>query len=156
MLKTKNDKPKKQTLKKIAALGIVFGVGISAFANGQSGKLFDVNPENYSFNAVNDVVKVVESIKDASIDSVVDKKELSNIFDLMAEYDKNYGEGSCRFVVNKMTEFSKTPGGMSLATQTGNDSIIHIANQAVKKAALQQKAMESMGYTLKDYDYYGR
>ena len=153
MLKTKNDKPRKHNLKKIAALGIMFGVGISAFATGQSGKLFDVNPENYSFNAVNDIVKVVESIKEASIDFVIDKKEISNIFDLMAEYDKNYGEGSCRFVVSKMTEFSKTPGGISLVTQTGDDSIIHIANQAVRKAALQQEAMRSMGYTLKDYNY---
>lgn len=153
MLKTKNNKPRKHNLKKIAALGIMFGVGISAFATGQSGKLFDVNPENYSFNAVNDVVKVVESIKDASIDSVVDKKELSNIFDLMAEYDKNYGEGSCSFVVKKMTEISKTPGGISLVIPPGDDSIIHIANQAVRKAALQQKDMESMGYTLKDCEY---
>jgi len=163
MIKTKENlqeqKKKKSNLRRVTALGVMFSVGVSAFAG--NGSLFDITPEKIDKGAITDVVKIVNYVNETSKDGQITKEEQDKIDALKSDYDKNYGTGACKFVLNTMRDYSKTPGGMSLLQQ-GETGLIFAAHRAVKEAAQKQDCMRILGSltgktsTLADYEGFER
>lgn len=144
----------RRNLVKGAALATMFTLGTSAFA--ENGSLFKAESNAFDMKAVNDIVEIVEYAARAGKDGRVDEKEQSHISELKESYDRRYGEGSLKFVLKTMDDYSKTPGGQALAAEAqkkGIDPLVKIAESSTKKAAVQQKAMRMMDMSLADYEY---
>ncbi len=145
----------KNTLKKVAALGIMFSVGVSAFAAGNGNGSLGTDMFSYNADAVTDVVNLLDTLKKSKSDGIVDQKEQETIRNMQSQFDKDYGPGSCKFIVNTMAEYLKTPGGKSLIQQS-DDGIVFVINKAVREANTQQYISNLNGSTLADYQGFER
>lgn len=142
----------KKNLFKAAALGIMFTLGTSAFAD--NGSLFSKSGVTYDDKAVQDIVSIIEYSSDCSKDGIVDDVEKENIKLAKAGFDKKYGEGACKFIVSEIMDYSKTPGGIGIMQQTDYKKGLEImADRAVEKGAQQQKVMQNFNMTLNDYEF---
>lgn len=152
-----NQNNQKNTLKKVAALGIMFSVGVSAFAAGNGNGNGSLGTDMFSYNAdaVTDVVNFLDTLKKSKSDGIVDQKEQETIRNMQSQFDKDYGPGSCKFIVNTMVEYLKTPGGKSLIQQS-DDGIVFVINKAVREANTQQYISNLNGSTLADYQGFER
>lgn len=109
-------------IKKAVALGVMFTVGVSAFAHGIGpshdrieGKLYG-NPsiekmdgwqrtrETYSTDAISDMCKIIRVSQEAEKDGVITKSEEQTLKSMFAKYDADYGKGASKFVLNAATE----------------------------------------------------
>ena len=145
-------KSNNKSLKKVAAISLMFTLGTSAFAG--DGKLFTKNANYYDIQAVNDIVAVVNYQQECLKDGSFSQEEKQKIASMQTDYDKNYGEGAFKYVYVEMNEYSKTPAFIANAIELGEEkSKTALAHHAVRNAARQQEIMARMDYKLSDYEY---
>ena len=139
--KAKETKREKGKLKKLVALGTMFSVGVSAFAAGTgNGRLWEVGSTSYNQDAVTDIVFLVDTIKEANMDRKLSAEEQNLIKKLQSDYDKNYGEGACKFVIDTMNGVMKSHPNLGFEGA---------AKLSVIKSAETQKSAETLDVTLK-------
>lgn len=152
-------------IKKAVALGVMFTVGVSAFAHGIGpshdridGKLYG-NPsiekmngwqrtrETYSTDAIGDMCKIIRMSQEAEKDGVVTASEEAALKSMFAKYDADYGKGAAKFVINAAAEYFPS------------ENLRYSVTQSVKSAAHwqhvadQQNGMQRFKHnqTLADY-----
>lgn len=137
-----------------AALALMFTLGTSAFAD--KGSLFDSKTNNYDMKAVDDIVNIVDFVQKNLTENGLNESAQAKVDGIRDYFDTKYGEGSMKFVMVSMSDYSKTPGGMMLqksASENGINPVAAVADHCVRKAADRQKMMKSFDMTLADYDY---
>lgn len=147
-----------RNLRRAAALGVMLTLGTSAFAE-ENGTLFGKTENIFTIKAVDDMCEIVIYARDASADGRITPDEQSHLDAMRINFDRNYGEGSCKFVMAKTLEFAGTPGGervkkqMSKGEISAEQGLKAFVSNGVKQGAVKQKSMKTMGLELSDYEY---
>lgn len=145
-----------KSVKKAVTLGVMFTLGVSAFAIG-NGKLFEKN--DWNLNAVDDMCSIIEYSGKANADGIIDAGEKAELEKMFSTYDTNYGKGAGKFVLTESMKYAKElPAGIELSTQ-GEKGMKAIVQNSVRKVADVQRSMDTINrtsnekLTLADYEF---
>lgn len=158
-----NEKQKTATSKKIkraVVLGVMFTMGVSAFAHGKGeGKIYERSA--WKTSAVDDMCAILDYSAEIQKDGIITEEEKLKLQDMASQYDIDYGKGAAKFVINATDEYAKkTSAGIELSSQ-GEKGRFAIVQNSVRRAAETQKSMDSLSdsnkkITLADYEGFGR
>lgn len=159
-IEKQNQKPSaSKKIRKAVALGVMFTLGVSAFAHGKGeGKIYERNA--WKTSAIDDMCAILDYSAEILKDGIITEAEKSKLQSMSAEYNTDYGKGATEFVIRASNEYSKTPAGASLASK-GKDGMTAIIQKSVRRAAETQKSMNTLSsgekkMTLADYEGFSR